>query len=375
MVRVLSLARSRAVLSAVGLTIALVAAVGGATAARPATARAETLDARCVPADNGRTGPGHFLFNVSACENQAATLATLPLHRATSHGQTVWYVVMDSSDQRDAAARGVNFAPKLANAKGTKAVQVATLRNGVLDLPGTVSFGHQRVLVPGPAGFPPAQASPPAFADAAYSPLVELPDGTVLDAPQVANDTGQADKVVRLDRAGGTVVYRETEGRYEDKHVHYASFEASNPVSATIEDVTYAPNLNAAPAPGAEDLATSAREELVAFTNGPVGRDNPQRQGENSTVLDGLDPHNLLHETPVLPLHADVGDLAYTPVWDVHFAEWTASAIDAGDRSELRSVDEVQQRVDAGLITGFQGAPFGPSGFDVTCPLISIDVP
>ncbi|MEA2265763.1 MAG: hypothetical protein QOE27_1346, partial [Solirubrobacteraceae bacterium] len=59
----------------------------------------------------------------------------------------------------------------------------------------------------------------------------------------------------------------------------------------------------------------------------------------------------------------------------VHFAQWTQAAIDAGDRVQVRSVDEVRARVAEGLITGPGGGPFQSAGFVVNCPLISIDVP
>ena len=129
---------------------------------------------------------------------------------------------------------------------------------------------------------------------------------------------------------------------------------------------------------------------------------NPQRQGENSTALGEGDPHNILHETPTIPDHGDVGDITYAPMWDVHLAEWTPSAIANGDQVGLQSTDEVfarlgtddlsqvpsdskavgavtscemsAQECQAGLITGPGGARFGPSGFVVNCPLISIDI-
>jgi hypothetical protein len=263
------------------------------------------------------------------------------------------------------------------------------------------------VLVPGPNGFPPAKASPPAVADPGYSPLVELPDGTVLNAEQIINSTGHAAKVVAVDYQNMSVSYLETEGRYEDKHVHYASFDSGMMVPAAIEDVTYTPLLNLVPKEGNEELHGSARETLVAIVNGPADNGqfgaNPQRQGENSTALGQGDPHNILHETPTIPDHADVGDITYTPNWDVHFAEWTPAAIANGDRVQLQSTDEVFARLGTddvsqvpsesrgvaarvscaagaqncrkGLITGPGGTAFGPSGFVVNCPLISIDIP
>jgi hypothetical protein len=197
----------------------------------------------------------------------------------------------------------------------------------------------------------------------------------VINAPQIANDSGHADKALKLDMAKGIVLYQETEGRYEDKHVHYASFESGNPAAATIEDVTYAPAFNTIPKAGDIGLKTSARERLIAFINGPTGIANPGRQGINSTILDQADPHNILQEVPVLPQHPDVGDPKYTPGWDVHFAEWTPAAISSGARVEIQSGDEVDLRVKLKLVTGPGGKKFGPSDFTVNCPLISIDIP
>src|SRR5262249_57648769 len=94
---------------------------------------------------------------------------------------------------------------------------------------------------PGPAGFPPAAASPPAVGGPGYSPLIQLPDGVVLNAPQVANNTGQANKVTSIDFANKKVTYKETGGFQGGKALRYASFDSSGPAAATIEHVTYAP--------------------------------------------------------------------------------------------------------------------------------------
>jgi hypothetical protein len=329
----------------------------------------------CVGHSNGNPGPGHFRFITSGCENAGSIVAQFPLQRGTSQGKTVWYVVTDSSNRADSVARHVNFAPKLANAVGTPGVQTVQMKNGVIDFPATVDFAPTRELQPGPKGFPPAKASPPSKGNPGYSPFIKLPSGIVINAPQVANDTGHADKALKMDTAKGTVLYQETEGRYEGKHVHYASFESGDPVAATIEDVTYAPALNTVPKAGDVGLKTSSRERLIAFVNGPTGIANPGRQGVNSTILDNADPHNILQEVPVLPKHPDVGDPKYAPAWDVHFAEWTPEAVDSGSRIEVRSGDEVDLWVGMKLVTGPGGKKFGPSNFTVNCPLISIDVP
>jgi hypothetical protein len=351
------------------------------TAAAPAvgvldaSGHPSTSGFQCVAARNGNPGAGHFRFLTSACENANSLIVQLPLMQGTSGGKTVYYVVTESSNKADAAARHVNYSPKLANAIGTPAVQNVTENNGVIDFPATVTFGQTRVLVPSATGFPPAKAVPPATGNSGYSPFVKLPSGIVINAPQIQNPTGHADKALKIDLKNKTVLYQETEGRYEDKHVHYVSFESGSPIAAALEDVTYAPALNALPAAGKDGLKDSSREELVAFVNGPTGLTNPGRQGENSVAFDNADPHNILKEVPVLPLHESVGDPAYTPGWDVHLAAWTQAAIDGGQRVELQSTDEVALWVGMKAVTGPGGAKFGPSGFVVNCPLVSIDIP
>jgi hypothetical protein len=378
---------------------AFVAAQGNAAFQRIEVSPAiDKLNTACVPADNGKAGPGHFRFITSACENATSTVATFPLHRGTSGGKTVYYVITDDSSQAGAKTLGVNYVPKLANARGSSAVQKVTYnKDGTVNFPATVNFHETHVLVAGPTGFPPSQFSPSALGAPNYSPLIELPNGTVMNAPQIANDTGQAIKVVKLNTANMTVQYVETEGRYEGKHVHYASFDSTSPLAASIENMTYAPGLAGVPKQGHEGTNDSARETLSAFVNGATGADQPLRQGINSAIVDRLDPHNILHEVPILPGHPDVGDDHYAPMWDVHLIQWTPFAVAAGDRTEVRSINEVMDRLSGGatacgqgtqqcsqgLIQGIGGKVLTPNnfvldgatGFVVNCPLISIDLP
>ncbi len=310
----------------------------------------------------------HLPFLKSIKENASFNQVTFPLLEGRSHSQTVWYVVTDSSDEQDARTRGVLFTPKLANAKGTAAVQRVQIKNGIVDFPATVDFSPQRVIEPGTAGFPPAKASPPAVGESGYSPFIELPNGIVLNAPHLANDSGAADKVLSLDTQGRQVTYRETTGLFKDTVVHYVSFDASSPVAAAIEDVTYAPALNAAPVPDSEDPKISAREKLIAFVNGQVGAANAQRQGLNSALLDGLDPLNILNSVP-----SDT--VAYSPLWDIHLAAWTPTAISDHQQQRQRDFSRVLTLVRQGLVTGPDGGAFGASGFVVNCPVMSQDLP
>jgi hypothetical protein len=48
------------------------------------------------------------------------------------------------------------------------------------------------VVKPGPKGFPPGAAEPGAIGDGAYSPLLTTDGETVINASQVANDSGRA---------------------------------------------------------------------------------------------------------------------------------------------------------------------------------------
>src|SRR5215813_9270648 len=331
-------------------------------------------------ADGGQHfGTTHFFIR-DAQVNANFTQVTLPLFRGTSHGETVHYVITDSSDRDDAAVRGVNYAPKLANGKGTAAVQIVTVVNGIVDFPTTVDFGPSRMLVPGPTGFPPANAQPGAVGEVGYSPLIQMPDGTVLNAPQIARDangdgridlhTEASDKIVALNTADGLVTYLLTPGFYDNRVVHYASFDSSSQVAATLEDVTWTPNLDAAPSLGDQSHA-SAREGLIAFTNGKRGLLNPQRQGLTSAILDGASPLQTLEELE--EGQSDPGFPAYSPLWDVYLAEWTQSAVTQGLNTRQADFGTELGLVAEGLLTGPGGKPFVASGFIVNCPPVVLE--
>jgi hypothetical protein len=308
---------------------------------------------------------GRRLFVRSAVENANGT-ATLPLYQGSSRGRTVWYILLDSSDGNDADQLGINHSSKLANARGTTAVQKVSVVNGVIEFPASVDFRPDRVVVPGPTGFPPNQAEPGAVGEYGYSPLIEMPDGTIRNAPQIANNNGndRADKIVRIDFARGTVDILETNGFANGKAVKYISTDASDRAVAALENSTYAPALNAAPFAGG-DGTDSSRATLVAFVNGQTGLGNPRRQGLNSALLDGADPLNLLFWAP--------NQGRYSPLWDVHPAQWSAAAVAAGANVAQKDRSELLNLVSKNVVTGPGGATFGPGGFVVVCPIISSD--
>jgi hypothetical protein len=372
--------------AAVTAVVAPIAVLSTLTTAAVAASQPQ-LPFRCfaqVGVDHVVFGPDSFFLPntvqgpTSFKENAGPTIVTYPLYHGTSQGRDVKYVITDASDLSVARALGVNYVPKLAQAAGTAAVQSSTSEVGSgngIEFPASVDFSPTHVIVPGPTGFPPTAAQPGAVGERDYSPLVQVVfrDKTVvLNAPQIANSTGQADKVVSI--SSRTVSYRETDGCYDNESVHYASFDASNPVAAAIEDVTYAPALDAAPAPGCADAAVVApdcsRESLIAFTNGQTGTTNPQRQGLNAALLDGPPPLNILQEIPETKSQFD-----YSPMWDVHLETWTDAAVAAGLNIRQTDFSAALQQVTDGTATGFPaGSAFGPSGFVVNCPVVSLDV-
>jgi hypothetical protein len=312
-----------------------------------------TLPAVPAFADGGRTQ-----FIASAHENGDGTV-TYPLHRGTSHGQTVYYVITDTSNGNLSSRLGVNTSQKLANAANTAAVQKVSVNSaGSVDFPATVDFSPTRSVVGGSTGFPPTTAEPGAIGETGYSPLIQLPDGTIENAPQVANSSGRADKVVDLDSQGMHVRYRETDGFSGGKAVKYTSFDASDRGAAALENSTFAPALNAAPSLD-DDSTHSSRASLAAFTNGQTGASNPNRQGLNSAILDGLDPLNVLRWNP--------SQGRYSPLWDVHLAQWSASVV------PTRQTDygDILGLVEHGAIGGFPGGAFQASNFIVNCPIVS----
>jgi hypothetical protein len=344
-------------------------------------------------------GPNSFFSNenqqgpTSFQENPPTSqpTVTFPLHRgiAGSPAHTVYYVITDASDLTTAQNLRVNFTPKLANAAGTAAVQRSSSTDPTsISVPGDVDFSPTRVLVASATGFPPAAAAPGANGSAAYSPLVQLPNGVILNAPQVGDGVASnasdkshwADKVASVDIVNGTVTYNVTNGCYEDQSVHYVSFDASAAGPAAVEDVTFAPGLSAVPFAdcGTNDINATgpfinpgcARESLIAFTNGQTGKDNVQRQGLNAAILDQESPLNILEDVP-----NNGGQFNYSPMWDIHLVQWNDSVPLA---NRLRQTDFARAQALVGKqaqsITpdGTLSNSFQTSGFLVNCPLISI---
>lgn len=315
----------------------------------------------------GGTKTRHTLLLKSAIESQDFTEVTLPIHEGRRNGETVWYVVTESSNREDAVRRGVHYAPKLANAKGSGAVEKAKVTDGMVEFLGTVDFSPERIVKPGPTGFPPAEAKPGAIGDPLYTPLIELADGTVINAPHIQNKTGQHDRLIRIDLSKRTATFKATKGFFEGKTVYYTTFNASDPGVSAIEAGNYTPRLALTPDKGS-NTPNSALTGLAPIVNGPIGKANPQRQGLASALMGEGDPLNIVEEIP-----AGERALLYSPMWDVHASVWAQTAMPVKSEMQQRDFRAVARLALAGQITGPDGHPWGPIGVVVNCPIISID--
>jgi hypothetical protein len=372
----------------------LLIVAGAATAQNPSASGVDTqafaISGTNKAAAGATPAPSVGIFTYSLPSALQIDIAhetvTLPLHKgAMRDGRAIWYVVTESSNQTDAALRGVNYSNKMLNAVGTAAVQKGSYEGGVLVVEGTVNFGLTHVLVPGPTGFPPAKYAPGAQGDAKYSPLVQIVAaagnqngndvvptvGAVLNAPQVANETGLSGSVVAIDYKNMTVTLNMLAGYVDGQFTLYLHTDASSELIAALESSTYTPNLNAAPGI-ANDEPPSSRAAIIPITNGIRGDTNPMRQGLQSSLFGEGDPFNVPQEQPSDPVH-------YTPIWDVTPVTWTDTSIAAGLRVQLHSQDAVRTQAQAGnLVSAFPGTPnVGLGGINAigaisNCPIIVV---
>jgi len=369
--------------AAVAVMLFIPAGIGSQHAVSAALAKANVPGVHV----GGAAGPAKAVAKVGIFTTEMASAlnvdvaqetVTLPLYKGLSHGKTTWYVITDASDQGMATHLGVNYAPKMLNALGTAAVQSGHYSGKTLVFSGTVNFGLKHVLIPGPTGFPPTKYAPGAVGDAKYSPLVGVKIGIgsaahteVLNAPQVANSTGRSGSVVAIDYAHRTVTLAMLAGWVDGQFTMYLHTDASSTLVAALESSTYTPNLNAAPGIG-NDEPPSARAAIIPVVNGPMGDDNPQRQGLQSALLGQGDPFNVAQEQPSDSVH-------YTPIWDVTPVQWTNAAIAAGKQVQLHSQDDVRQEAVAGnLVSALPGTPNkGLGGLNAigaisNCPIIVV---
>lgn len=331
--------------------------------------------------------------------------ATLPLHRAMVGGVPAWYVITDVSDAGLARQLGLNFAPRLANLITPDCPGcVQTVRSprqlgaGTVLRPGKPDFRLTRVLVPGPKGFPPRAARPGGQGDLHYSPFVRIA-GTdiVYDAPIVAvgsgpfdvtRHTNTSDRLLTIDTKRMTAGLGFIRGFANGKPIFYLSFEASNPLTATIERSTFVPGLGLSPAPDRGDDPRTARADIFTFTNGAIGRTSPPAQGLRHVIVDGLNAQTLnLGNTRLLRALRAGGDahnvfdvfptlanrrlaLLYSPLWDLNVGVYTPKAVAAGLNTAKTDSTQILRLAHRGLITSSGGTPLASNREIINCPAL-----
>lgn len=309
---------------------------------------------------------------------------TLPVYKGIGpSGNPTYYIITEAADFKVAKKLGVNYAPKLVNGRGTAGSQDVKIENGMLKFKGDVDFSPVRSIEPGvfPNTFPPAKAQPGSVGDMEYSPLIVFPSGSVMSASIVANSTGKHDHLVSIDYVKGTVVFELLDG-FEggDQYYFHLVTESSDMGAATIERGTYTPRLAKLPMFGKS--MPSDKSALLGFAptaNGETGANNPQRQGLNSTILDGpaFDPINVF---PLDPDNNKEENNNYSPMWDAHIYVWTDAAIQAGKRRQVKSIADLKKLFTDGLITNAPAnmgdpnpliAGLKPTGAIINCPVIA----
>jgi hypothetical protein len=303
-----------------------------------------------------------------------ANTVTLPLHRGTAKGATVWYIVTDTSDAAAAAKLGILFSPLIAAAGDAIEPVAGTI--DALQFTGTVDFAPARVLEVAATGAP-TKAVPGSVGDADYSPVVRLgPGGPVFNAPivaagdaphDIAGHTDTLDRVVAIetaDAAHATVTLLLARGFAGGEPIAYVSTDASAEGPAAIERATYAPRLKklvggAIPI----DVFFNGLNQGIAF----AGRHG--HLGADATVANAATLKSPLNVVATFPAPG-VAAGGYSPLWDVYPAVWTKAAQAGGKTAVLRSPDAFSAAAAAGNITSPDGKPFGSAGITVDCPIV-----
>lgn len=372
-----------------------------------------------LPRDNLTLGSA---INVNLTTNTVR----LPLYEGRANGQTVWFVLLDASDEGLAENHGINFAPKLANMSigCPECVQEVTIDSptpaenrfgqAVVNFAGAPDFSPTRVAELGPEGFPLARFQPGAVAGPGYSPFIRIKGSPVVySAPIVAVGDGPFDVKTHTNTADRAldihIAPPSPPGQFLESYVDmlfvkgfdagepivYLSTDAGQPLTAVLERATLVPALDKAAYNGGDDFLGSARERLFGFINGQTGADNRQAQGFVHLARDGhIDEDASADNRPLINALRNGGDLlnvfgdfptledprhssAYSPLWDAQLGLWTDKAVRAG--LNKRQIDEVvifnlaATRPD--LLTGVnpdtgEPAPYGASGVSINCAVI-----
>jgi hypothetical protein len=59
----------------------------------------------------------------------------------------------------------------------------------------------------------------------------------------------------------------------------------------------------------------------------------------------------------------------YTPMWDLHIAEWSADAVAKGQNVAQRDANQIRQLAERKIVTNPGGARLSSANFVVNCPV------
>ncbi len=342
--------------------------------------------------------------------------ATLPLHKGTAGGETVWFVITDVSDAKIARKLGVNHSPKLSNISlGCPAcAQTVKSSNPVLgeapvEFEGAPDFSPTRTVVPGPASFPPQSFTVGAMGGANYSPFVTVQGtGVVYNAPIVATGDGPFDvtthenthdRTLAIDTEKMTTDHLFIRGFANGQPILYLSFESSDAFTAVIERSTFVPALADAPFANGGGDPDSARASIFTFVNAKAGlEDDPPVRGAsdgagrsqglthamkggfptrdaavaNPEVLEvfrrGADVSNIFD---VFPTNSRPGDRReYSPLWDLQVGVYSDAAVAGGLNGLKTDANPVRRLASRGLVTSPGEQPLGSANILINCPAL-----
>lgn len=142
---------------------------------------------------------GPYQWLKAGTVDQDAGTITLPLYKGQlASGEAIWYILTDTTDEKNAATLGPNFSAKLNYAdvgKGARRAsrQLIKGKTVVVFESGKVDFSPVHAVSPGaaPHYFPPAAAQPGSVGDANYSPLVKI-GNYLYNAPMLAFHASEA---------------------------------------------------------------------------------------------------------------------------------------------------------------------------------------
>lgn len=183
---------------------------------------------------------------------------------------------------------------------------------------------------------------------------MQLPNGIIINAPHIQNNSGRHPKSTFVDTRALRVTYDETDGFVGNQPVRYLSTDASTELLAAAENVIFAPALG--------NIRGPATAGLALLDDGQTGRNNVQRQGFDAAIFDRLDPLNVLEFTPF--------QAGYSPIWEVEPHRWAPALIAAGQNLRQRDYLVVEAKEAAGQLLVVPEDPNAPAKV-VNCPIVS----